>query len=234
MRRSAVDPRRARLVSRALALACASLLPAGCGGGGGGPNPPPGPTTLTVSGLIAVGGAPLAGVTVDLTGDATASMDTAADGLYSFPGLAPGSYTVTPSRAGYTFDPPSRTPSTDGGLTFDHQETGNATLGTVTIVSVLWGGLNAFPSFEAPNPPDGVGFVRARSAAELAPPDVPQHHSMWAAGGPVTLTYSHALGTDTIVLVLGAFPALSASSSAFHLVGTVEADVLDADFEAIP
>lgn len=58
--------------------------------------------TYSVSGTVT--GA--AGVTVNLTGDATATTTVATDGgTYSFTGLAVGNYTVTPVKAGYTFDP---------------------------------------------------------------------------------------------------------------------------------
>ena len=52
-------------------------------------------------------GSGLDGVTVTLTGDASDSVVTAGGGLYEFAGLNPGSYTVTPTKAGYTFDPTS-------------------------------------------------------------------------------------------------------------------------------
>lgn len=50
-------------------------------------------------------GAGLDGVTVTLTGDASDSVVTAGGGLYEFTGLNPGSYTVTPTKGGYTFSP---------------------------------------------------------------------------------------------------------------------------------
>lgn len=52
-----------------------------------------------------VSGPVIAGVAVALSGDATAGTVTAADGSYTFPGLANGSYTVTPTFAGYAFSP---------------------------------------------------------------------------------------------------------------------------------
>ncbi len=46
-------------------------------------------------------------VTVDLTGDSTDQTTTDGSGNYSFTGLANGSYSVTPSKSGYLFSPPS-------------------------------------------------------------------------------------------------------------------------------
>lgn len=61
--------------------------------------------TYSISGTVS--GAVAAGVTINLTGTTTATTTTAADGTYSFSGLANGSYTVTPSLAGYSFSPTS-------------------------------------------------------------------------------------------------------------------------------
>jgi PKD repeat protein len=54
-------------------------------------------------------GAGISGATIALSGTATRSVLTAADGAYAFTDLAPGNYTVTPSRTGYTFAPVSFT-----------------------------------------------------------------------------------------------------------------------------
>jgi hypothetical protein len=60
-------------------------------------------TTYTISGTVTNGG----GATVALTGAASASTTADASGNYSFGGLANGSYTVTPSKSGFTMSPPS-------------------------------------------------------------------------------------------------------------------------------
>ncbi|HEV2881589.1 MAG TPA: carboxypeptidase regulatory-like domain-containing protein, partial [Pyrinomonadaceae bacterium] len=53
------------------------------------------------------GGTALAGVTLELRGDQSATTATDAGGNYSFPGLsAGGNYTVTASKQNYTFTPP--------------------------------------------------------------------------------------------------------------------------------
>ncbi len=61
--------------------------------------------TITTS-----GGAPVAGVTLTLSGTTTGTTTSAAGGTYAFTSLAAnGTYTVTPSGAGQTFAPVSRT-----------------------------------------------------------------------------------------------------------------------------
>jgi len=63
----------------------------------------------------AVSGAVQAEVTVSLTGAFTAATITAADGAYSFTGLADGAYTITPAKSGYFFNPASSTVTLAGG-----------------------------------------------------------------------------------------------------------------------
>ncbi len=62
--------------------------------------------TYSISGTIG----PIAngpGTTVSLTGTSTASTTADSSGNFTFAGLANGSYTVTPSKAGFTFSPTS-------------------------------------------------------------------------------------------------------------------------------
>jgi hypothetical protein len=59
----------------------------------------------TISGVVTRTG----GVTMNLTGGAIATTTTGVGGAYSFGGLAPGSYTVTPSKTGWTFTPAATT-----------------------------------------------------------------------------------------------------------------------------
>jgi VWFA-related protein len=59
-------------------------------------------STYSITGTITSGGTPLSGVKVDIGGTATASTITNNSGVYSFTGLANGSYTITPSKTGYT------------------------------------------------------------------------------------------------------------------------------------
>ncbi len=62
--------------------------------------------TFTISGTVSGAGA--SGATVRLTGAATASTTTNASGAYSFTGVAPGSYTVTPTKTGFNFSPANK------------------------------------------------------------------------------------------------------------------------------
>jgi len=63
--------------------------------------------TYTISGKVS--GATSANVTITLTGAATMTTTTAADGSYSLSGLASGNYVVTPAQVGFAFTPGSTT-----------------------------------------------------------------------------------------------------------------------------
>ena len=65
---------------------------------------PPSGATYTVSGTIAPA-ASGSGATVTLSGTAAATVTADGSGNYMFTGIAKGSYTVTPSKAGFTFAP---------------------------------------------------------------------------------------------------------------------------------
>jgi bacillolysin len=65
---------------------------------------------LTISGKVTKAGVSLAGVTVSLTGTATGTKTTDANGAFSFPNLpAGGNYVVTPSLANNAFTPANLT-----------------------------------------------------------------------------------------------------------------------------
>src|SRR6267154_573548 len=60
-------------------------------------------TNCSLSGTVT--GPWVSGVTISLTGTASATTTTAANGTYSFANLAGGSYTITPTLAGYNYTP---------------------------------------------------------------------------------------------------------------------------------
>jgi hypothetical protein len=66
----------------------------------------------SISGRVT--GPVISGVPVALSGDASAVTVTAADGTYTFTGLANGSYAVTPSLVGYYFSPVKAPVAVDG------------------------------------------------------------------------------------------------------------------------
>ena len=90
-------------------------------------TPPP---TYTISG--AVSGDVLSGVTITLSSAGSPTTTTNASGNYSFSGIANGSYTVTPSKAGYTFAPSSSAATVSGANITGKNFVATAVLGTNT------------------------------------------------------------------------------------------------------
>ncbi len=64
-------------------------------------------STYSISGTVTVSGSGLQGVTMTLSGSGSATVTTDASGNFSFINLANGSYTITPSKTGYMFNPTS-------------------------------------------------------------------------------------------------------------------------------
>jgi Carboxypeptidase regulatory-like domain len=87
----------------------AIVVLAGCGGGNGGGTSGGGgvAANLAISGQVTSNGSGLSGATVALSGASSATTITDANGNYTFTGLDNGSYTVTPSKVGFTFNPAS-------------------------------------------------------------------------------------------------------------------------------
>ena len=90
------------------------LMVIGCGGGGGENSLMIGNVYYKISGNVNLNGVALAGVTIMLSGSGSGSAATDSSGAYSFSGLPNGSYTLTPSKTGYTFSPSSISVSVSG------------------------------------------------------------------------------------------------------------------------
>ncbi|MBK9657260.1 MAG: pre-peptidase C-terminal domain-containing protein [Rhodanobacteraceae bacterium] len=90
-------------------------------------------STYSISGTVATSGSVgISGVTVS-TGSASAT--TNASGAYTISGLANGSYTLTPSLAGYTFSPTSLAATVAGANLTGRNFTGTAAGGGATALS---------------------------------------------------------------------------------------------------
>src|SRR5208283_275838 len=70
-----------------------------------------------ISGSVSANGTALNGVTMTMKGTNTTSTMVDTNGNYSFSGLDNGSYTVTPTLAGYTFSPASLSITINGANT---------------------------------------------------------------------------------------------------------------------
>ncbi len=92
---------------------------------------PPAPT-YSISGTVTSGGSPLSGVTITLSGAASSTTTTDGSGNYGFTGLANGSYTIIPSKAGYAFTPSSRSVTLNGADVTGQGFTGNTVISAPT------------------------------------------------------------------------------------------------------
>lgn len=98
-------------------------------------GPWPRPTTYAIFGTV--NGAITSGVTLALAGSQNASTTTDASGHYSFPGLANGSYTITPSRAGYAFAPTRLSPTVNNSDVTRQDFTATAALSSITVAPAV-------------------------------------------------------------------------------------------------
>src|SRR6185437_7438999 len=92
--------------------------------------------TFSISGAIS----PAAsgnGATLSLSGTATASATADASGNFTFTGLANGSYTVTPSKTGFTFTPASAPITVNGANVTGVNFTANAIVSTFSVSGTI-------------------------------------------------------------------------------------------------
>jgi hypothetical protein len=127
-------------------------------------NPPPQQAqSYTVSGMInpSAGGS---GATVTLGGLSSGTTTANSSGLYTFTGLANGTYAVTPSRSGYTFSPVSQTATVTGanvtGLNFTATAQSAQTFSISGTIAPTTGGAGATVTLSGA----GTGTVAANSS----------------------------------------------------------------------
>ncbi len=142
--------------------------------------------SYAISGTVGVtGGGALSGVTMTLNGPSSGNATTAVGGNYSFSGLANGSYTVTPSLAGYTFTPTSASLTVNGGNAIGQNFAATSSTSTTYSISgtVTTSGGSAL---------SGVTMTLSGSAAATTTTDSSGNYSFagLASGGTFTVTPS--------------------------------------------
>jgi hypothetical protein len=93
------------------------------------------PESYSVSGTITSGGSALDGVIITLSGSGSTTTTSDSSGNYTFSGTQDGSYTVTPSKNGYTFTPTNQSVTVNGEDLTDKNFT--ATVSSTTGTSLL-------------------------------------------------------------------------------------------------
>lgn len=144
---------------------------------------------FSISGNVTSGGSPLSGVTVTLRGAAGRTTSTDANGNYSFTNLANGTYTVTPSKAGFTFTPLIITVNINDASVTGQDFAGTPTGGGFSISGKVTTGGRLTPG----NPISDVTMTLTGAANETSATDVVGNYSFTnLANGTYTVTPSKA------------------------------------------
>ncbi len=106
-----------------------------------------GGTTYSISGTVS--GATASGVAMSLSGAASGNATTDASGNYTFSGVPDGSYTVIPSKSGYTFTPASISVTISGANQTGKNFTATASGGDIALTNGV--GLNGTISGSSAN-----------------------------------------------------------------------------------
>ena len=111
------------------------VLVSGCSGLVKSATTPP-PSTFSISGTITptAGGN---GATVTLSGAGSATTTSNSSGSFTFSGLANGTYSVTPSHSGFTFNPSAQTATVNGADVTGISFTATAQSGTFSISGTI-------------------------------------------------------------------------------------------------
>jgi hypothetical protein len=93
-------------------------------------------TLYSITGTVTASGLLLPGVTMTLSGANSGAYTTGTNGMYGFALLANGSYTVTPTLSGYTFNPASSVITISGANIMGANFTGSALPTAPTLSSI--------------------------------------------------------------------------------------------------
>jgi len=132
------------------ALTSVFLILYGCGDDDNGGGGPPIGAPYSISGKVTLAGSGLTGVTMALSGASSATTTTDNVGNYTFIGLDNGSYTVTPSKMGFTFGPTDNTQTVSGA---------NITGVNFTATQLQANVYNIFGSVYAGSSTDNTGLI---------------------------------------------------------------------------
>ncbi len=155
--------------------------------------------TYSISGVVA--GDLLSGVTITLSGAGSAMTTTDASGNYGFSGLVNGSYTVTPSLAGFTFSPISSIVVVSGASVIATNFV--ATVNSTTLLyddfngSIVSAGNWRIPTWESPTDGTYVGRTQFRCSQNSPLPAARNSNAIIALDtyNPTGLSF---YGTDLI------------------------------------
>lgn len=214
-------------VMKVLCLLLFSFLSA-CGGGGGvsSEDQPNDPVAYSISGRV--NGAISQSVPIAFSGAVSANVLTDQDGNYAVSGLPNGSYTITPSKAGYTFTP-SRSIVINAADSTGNDFTAEAVLYQVvgTVSGAVAGDVEIAVNGTTER---GSAFSASivTSGASFSVPNVPNGHYTVIPAKP-----GYAFSPASLAVTINAsdvtgigFAAVIDASANFNLSGTVRGDIL--------
>ena len=194
-----------------------------CGGGGsGGGSASSESTSFSISGTVS--GAVSSGVTMTLSGTSSGTVTTDSSGNYTFTGLADGSYTVTPSLKGYTFNSVSEAVKVNGAnITSINFTATTSSSSTYSISGTVTSGGSALPDVVMTLSGSGSGTVATDASGNYT--------FTGLANGSYTITPSLTGYTftpaSTAVTINGAnattknFTTTASSAPTYSISGTV-------------
>ena len=160
-----------------------------------------GTTTYSISG--AVSGAITSGVTMTLSGAGTGNQTTGSGGSYTFGGLANGSYTVTPSKSGYTFSPTNMDVTIAGANQTGKNFTATASgptysiSGTITVSGAGLSGVRVTAgSASAYTTSTGAYTISGLSAGDYTVTPTLSGYTFSPTSTPVTITSANRTGIN--------------------------------------
>jgi Concanavalin A-like lectin/glucanases superfamily/Galactose oxidase-like, Early set domain/Bacterial Ig domain/Carboxypeptidase regulatory-like domain/Kelch motif len=193
------------------------------------------PTTWSISGTItpSAGGS---GATVVLSGPSSATVTADSSGNYSFSGVANGTYTVTPSKVGYSYAPVSQSVTVSGlpvsGVNFAAQTMTSSISGTITPASLGSGATvtvagalitataDGFGNYSLSGVPNGTFTVTARKPGYTFSP---LNRVVTTTGGAVT-GVDFTIQTSPGWTISGTIsPALAGGGATVSLTGPASA-----------
>ena len=159
-----------------------------------------GSTTYSISGTV--NGDITSGVTITLSGASSASTNTGSGGSYSFAGLSNGTYTIAPTKTGYTFSPINRSVTVSNANITGQNFTATAAGGGGAFTQADLTGTWNYTSFQTSSVSPGWsrGSLSINSSGALS---FTSYENTWGGSGPGDGAYIFTINSSGIITESG-------------------------------
>ena len=171
------------------------------------------PNTYSITGTITSNGSGLSGVTV---GTGSVGATTTVNGTYTLSGLSNGTYIITPSRSGYTFNPTSLSVTISGSNVIGKNFTATAVPNTYVLTVQTDGYGSASPAT--------VSVTAGAQTTITINPNTGYHFDHWSTVNGTPPTFVRILPTSTIVTLNNADATIKAYFTPDQYTLTVQSD----------